>query len=60
MTVERDVARLQNLRLAGERFEVDAFADLGGKPLGVRPQEDVFAALDQKPRFGFVSRGDER
>ena len=56
---ERDVARLQNLRLAGEHFDVDAIANLGRLPLGLGPQENVLAALDQEARFGFVSRGDE-
>ena len=53
----RKIAREDELDLAGHRLLIDGGAALE-RLLGVRPQEDVLAGLDQDPRFRLVSRRD--
>ena len=50
------IARLQQLDLAGHGFGVQRGAFLVA--LAVRPQEDIFAPIDQDAGFGFVPGGD--
>ncbi len=52
----REVARQQQLDLTGYRFGIDCTALLA--TLAIRTQENVFTAIDQDTRLGFVARCD--
>ena len=55
--LERELARQQQLNLAGHRFRVRAAALIVA--IAARTQEGVLAAVDQDSRLGFVARRDQ-